>query len=118
MHWVGALANTMGSNPTFITMSKENLNKLVSNEKTDTVQRNKERIRNREMLRHSQKIALMVLNKLDDLDWTKETLAKEMNVSIEEVKKIVSGKENLTLKTLLLLESILDLYILNINLYK
>ena len=85
---------------------------LVSDEKTDTLERNKQRIKNRAMLRESQKIALKVLNKLDELGWTQKDLAAKMEVSPQQITKIVSGKENLTIETQIKLQTILDVPIL------
>ena len=47
--------------------NKEKFMQLVSNEKTNTLVKNKERVLNRQMLRESQQIALKVLNKLKEL---------------------------------------------------
>jgi transcriptional regulator with XRE-family HTH domain len=85
---------------------------IVSKEKTDTIKINSERIRNRAMLKESQDIALKVLLKLDKLKWSQKDLASAMGVSPQQVNKIVSGKENLTLETQLKLQTILDIPIL------
>ena len=61
--------------------NNEKFKSLISKEKTATVSRNKERIKNRARLRESQDIALKVLTKLDDLGWSQRRLAKELNVS-------------------------------------
>jgi transcriptional regulator with XRE-family HTH domain len=50
------------------------------------------------MLRESQQIALKVLMKLDDLGWSQKDLAKAMEVAPQQITKIVSGKENLTIE--------------------
>lgn len=92
--------------------NKEKFLALVSKEDSKTIERNKERIRNREMLRESQQIALKVLSKLDDLGWTQKYLAEKMNVSPQQISKIVSGKENLTIETQIKLQNILDIPVL------
>ncbi len=92
--------------------NKEKFLALVSNEKNDTFARNKERIRNRAMLRESQQIALKVLLKLDELGWTQKDLAREMKVSPQQITKIVSGKENLTIETQIKLQNTLDIPVL------
>ena len=51
------------------------------------------------MLRESQNIAIKVLRKLDELAWSQKELAREMGVSPQQISKIVSGKENLTIET-------------------
>jgi len=91
---------------------KDEFKKLVSNESTDTINKNRDRIKNRETLRESQRIAMMVLNKLDELGWTQRKLAQKMGVTPQQVTKIVKGKENHTLDTQVKLQTILDIPIL------
>tara|TARA_R110002094_G_scaffold44672_1_gene56596 strand:- start:499 stop:759 length:261 start_codon:yes stop_codon:yes gene_type:complete len=50
--------------------NNEKFKSLISKEKTTTVSRNKERIKNRARLRESQDIALKALTKLDHLGWS------------------------------------------------
>ena len=96
-----------------MTMSNiEKFTALVSSEKTNTVAKNRERIKNRAMLRESQNIALKVLDRLDELHWTQKKLAKELDVSPQQVSKIIKGQENLTLETQIKLQDILDIPIL------
>jgi transcriptional regulator with XRE-family HTH domain len=89
--------------------NKEKFQALVATEKTDTVARNKERIKNRARLRESQAIALKVLTQLDELGWSQRRLAQEMDVSPQQITKIVKGTENLTLETQVKLQEILDI---------
>lgn len=91
---------------------EEKFKALVSNEKTDTLAKNIERIKNRNRLRESQAIAMKVLDKLDETGWSQVRLAKEMGVSPQQITKIVSGKENLTLDTQVRLQEILNIPIL------
>lgn len=92
--------------------NKEKFLSLVSNEKTDTIERNRERLKSRAMLRESQQIAIKVLMKLDELGWSQKDLAKEMEVSPQQITKIVSGKENLTIETQIKLQDILNIPVL------
>jgi len=92
--------------------NKEKFMKLVSGEKTDTIERNRERIKSRAMLRESQKIALKVLLKLDEIKCTQKELATKMGVTPQQINKIVSGKENLTIETQIQLQNILDIPVL------
>jgi ribosome-binding protein aMBF1 (putative translation factor) len=92
--------------------NKERFLKLVSPEKCDTVKRMKERVKNRAMYKASQRIALKVLMKLEELDMSKEELAKEMKVSIKIVNGIVTGQQNLSLKTIVKLEKVLNIKLL------
>ena len=85
---------------------------LVSKDKTNTMERNKERIKNRARTRESQGIALKVLMRLDELGWSQKDLAKAMDVSPQQISKIVKGKENLTLDSQIKLQTVLDIPIL------
>ena len=88
--------------------NKEKFIQLVSGEDSKTLTDLKKRIKNREMLRESQQIALKVLMKLDNLGWSQKDLAKKMEVTPQQITKIVSGKENLTIETQIKLQNILD----------
>lgn len=92
--------------------NKEKFLKLVTEVDTKTIEEVKQRIKNRAMLRESQNIALKVLMKLDDLGWSQKRLAEELNVSQQQVSKICSGKENLTIETQIKLQSVLNIAIL------
>ena len=92
--------------------NKDKFLALVSEEDSKVLDRNRDRIRNRAMLRESQQIALKVLLKLDELGWTQKELANRMDVSPQQVSKIVSGKENLTIESQIKLQTILDIPIL------
>lgn len=92
--------------------NKEKFSSLVSPENTGTLERNRDRVKNRAMLRESQLIAMKALTKLDELGWSQRELAKRMNVSPQQISKIVSGKENLTIETQIKLQTILDIPIL------
>jgi transcriptional regulator with XRE-family HTH domain len=95
-----------------MTGKKEIFKALVSNEITNTVRKNKERIKNRARMRESQQIALKVLSKLEEPGWSQARLAKEMGVTPQQITKIVRGTENLTLETQVKLQEILDIPIL------
>lgn len=92
--------------------NKEKFLQLVSSEDTKTIAEVKKRIKNRAMLRESQQIALKVLLKLDDLGWSKKDLAQNMEVTPQQITKIVSGKENLTIETQVKLQQILGIPVL------
>ena len=64
------------------------------------------------MLRESQNIAMKVLLKLKELGWTQRDLALKMEVSPQQITKIVSGKQNLTIETQIKLQYILDIPVL------
>lgn len=64
------------------------------------------------MLRESQKIALKILLRLDELGWSQKDLAAKMQVSPQQVNKIIRGKENLTLETQIKIQEIMDIPVL------
>lgn len=67
---------------------------------------------NKSWLRYSQKIALLMLDKMEQKGLTQKQLAELMNCSQQYVSKILKGKENLSLETLSKIESALDIQIL------
>lgn len=92
--------------------NKEKFLKLVSDEKSPALGQLQKRIDNRYFLHESQQIALKVLMRLDELGWTKKQLAESMQVSPQQISKIVAGSENLTLSTIVRLQQILNIPIL------
>jgi len=92
--------------------NKNKFNQLVSGEDNRTLADVNKRIKNRAMLRESQQIALKVLMKLDEFGWSQKDLAKAMEVTPQQITKIVSGKENLTIETQIKLQHIIDIPVL------
>lgn len=90
---------------------KEKLFKIALEEDEKTLKQIKKRIQNRDALKESQQIALKVLLKLSELNWSQKDLANKMLVSPQQINKIVSGKENLTIETLVKLQKILNIKI-------
>lgn len=64
---------------------------------------------NRGWLRKSQEIAIRVLGVLDEKGMQQKELAEAMDVSPQQVSKIVKGKQNLTLQTISKLEQVLGI---------
>lgn len=93
-------------------LNKEKFLSLVSKEKVNTAERNRERIRNREMYRVSVSIALKVLNRMDELDWSKDRLSDELDLPMEKIEEIISGKYNHTLCTLVKIQKVMGIPIL------
>lgn len=67
---------------------------------------------NREWLRVSSRIAVLVLMALDDQKMSKKDLAVKMNVSPQYVSKIVKGQEKFNIETIIKLENALGISIL------
>ncbi len=91
----------------------KNFLKLVSPDKSETMEHIKERITNRYWLKYSQNIALNVLQQLEELNWSKETFAEKMNISIEEANDIVKGCSDLQMSKLIRIQNLLNINIIN-----
>lgn len=94
--------------------NKEKFLALVSKEETKTVENAKARLARKKYTRLSQKIALSILYRLDELDWKQVTLANQMGVSPQQVNKWVKGNENFTLDTLASLSEILGIDLISV----
>ena len=92
--------------------NKEKFLTLVAKEDAKTLAEVQLRIKNRAMLRESQKIAIKVLIKLDELKMSQKELATAMGIKPQQVTRILSGKENLTIDTQIKLQNILDIPVL------
>lgn len=76
----------------------------------------KEMDANESWLRHSQNIALIMLDKMDELKMTQKQLAEKMKCSHQYVSKVLKGQENLSLETLTKIERALGISIIKENL--
>jgi ribosome-binding protein aMBF1 (putative translation factor) len=85
---------------------------LAAGDDTNIGKKIQDRRHNREQLRESQQIALKVLLKLNELGWSQKKLAQKMQVSPQQISKLVRGNENLTLETQIRLQKILKIPIL------
>lgn len=70
------------------------------------------RQQNKSWLRYSQQIAMMMLDKMEELHLTQKALAKLMGCSQQYVSKILKGRENLSIETLCKIEEALHLSLL------
>jgi ribosome-binding protein aMBF1 (putative translation factor) len=91
---------------------KEKLSKLASDEPGGWLEDAKYRRENRAWSKKATIIALKVLNALKAQGLTQKDLAERMQVSPQQISKIVKGHENLTLETITNLESALGITIL------
>ena len=92
--------------------NKEKFLSLVSPENSETKETIRFRNENKAWLRESKRIAIKVLKALKALSLSQKDLAEQMGVSPQYVNKLVKGKENFTLETLVKLQSILDISLL------
>ena len=67
---------------------------------------------NKSWLRHSQKIAMMMLEKMETLGLTQRALAERMGCSQQYVSRILKGHENHSIETMCKIEEALDMAIL------
>lgn len=72
------------------------------------------RMANKSWLRYSQQIAMMMLDKMDELNMTQKKLAELMGCSQQYVSKVLKGQENLSLETLSKIERCLNIQILSV----
>ena len=91
------------------------INKLEAHE-SKTLSRWREaaeyRQTNKSWLRRSQRIAMLMFEKMDELHLTQKELAQRMGCTQQYVSKILRGKENLSIETLCKIEDALSLHLL------
>jgi plasmid maintenance system antidote protein VapI len=90
---------------------KEKIEKFLNTVEDDNgswLEKARYRRENRAWLRKSQRIAVRILSVLDKNGMQQKELAKALDVSPQQVSKIVQGKQNLTLETISKLEAVLD----------
>lgn len=69
---------------------------------------------NRDWLKNSRRVALRVLDVLEEKGMTQQTLADLLKVSRQQVSKIVKGQENFTFETIAKLENALGIVVMDI----
>ncbi len=67
-----------------------------------------ERHANKEWLRYSERIAMMMLDKMEELGITQESEAERMGCSQQHISRVLKGSENLSLETIFKIESALE----------
>ncbi len=92
--------------------------KLVSNEPSNFISKLAYYKANKNWLNKSAMIAVNVLEALKYKKLTQKQLAEKMNVSAQQINKIVKGQENLTLETISKLETALQISLLETIDYK
>lgn len=92
--------------------NKERFLQLVSHHDPKTMEMVKYRVENRYWIRESRQIAMAVIFQLEALGWSQKQLSNEMKVSPQYISKLLSGQENLTLETLMKLQTILNIPLL------
>ena len=67
---------------------------------------------------HSQTIATIMSNRMEQLGMTQRALAEKMNCTQQYVSKVLKGRENLSLETLCKIENALGIRILQAGIDK
>lgn len=67
---------------------------------------------NKTWLRYSQRIAMIMLDKMEELGLTQKSVAERMGCSQQYVSRILKGTENLSIETISKIETALGLEIL------
>ena len=80
----------------------------------DIVKDAKERIKNRDWLKYSQRIAIVVLTSLKAQKISQKELAERLGVTPQYVNKLVKGREKLNLETIAKLETALNIKLIEI----
>lgn len=70
------------------------------------------RMANKSWLRYSQMIAMMMLDRMEELELTQKSLAEKMGCSQQYISRVLKGRENLSIETISKIESALELEIL------
>ena len=70
------------------------------------------RMANKSWLRYSQLIAMMMLDRMEELHMSQKQLSELMGCSQQYVSKVLKGQENLSLETLSKIEQCLNLQII------
>ena len=70
------------------------------------------RLANKEWLRYSQHIAMMMFDKMEELGLTQKSVAERMGCSQQYISRILKGTENLSIETISKIENALNLSIL------
>lgn len=96
--------------------TKEEIISVLQKHSSETPSRWREkaewRIANRSWLRYSQRIAMMMLDKMDELGLTQKSVAERMGCSQQYVSRVLKGTENLSIETITKIESALGIEIL------
>jgi ribosome-binding protein aMBF1 (putative translation factor) len=92
---------------------KEKLFKQAAEQPSEWKAKAQYRLQNREWLKKSALIAVSVLDALKTQNLSQKDLAARMNVSPQQISKIVKGQESLTLETISNLETALGIAIIS-----
>lgn len=96
--------------------TKEEIVSKLNAHKSDTSsmwQENAEwRRANKTWLRYSQRIAMIMLDKMEELGLTQKSVAERMGCSQQYISRVLKGTENLSIETISKIEKALEVEIL------
>ena len=98
--------------PMTISNMKEKIDNLLSKEPSRWMEKALRDEANEAWLERSSNIALRILGALQATGMSQKELAEQIGVSPQQVNKIVKGRENLTLETIVKLEGALGIVLL------
>lgn len=97
-------------------MTKDNISKRLKGHSSDTLSKWQEkanwRMDNRSWLKYSQRIAMMMLDKMEELGLTQKSVAERMGCSQQYISRVLKGKENLSIEIISKIDEVLELEIL------
>lgn len=70
------------------------------------------RVANKSWLRYSQRIAMIMLDRMEELGLTQKSVAEKMGCSQQYISRVLKGTENLSIETITKIENALELEIL------
>ncbi|MGB0880413.1 MAG: helix-turn-helix transcriptional regulator [Polaribacter sp.] len=91
------------------------LNSLTSENKSRWEEKAKNRLANKSWLKYSRKIAIKINTHLQANNIKQRELAILLDVSPQQISKIIKGRENLTLETISKIEDALNTQLLELN---
>jgi len=92
--------------------------KLVSNKPSNFLSKFADYKKDQKWLDKSSEIAVNVLEALRNKNLSQKDLAEKLEISAQQVSKIVKGQQNLTLETISKLETALEISLMDILSYK
>ena len=93
-------------------MALENLNQYKSISPSGWKDEAEFRQKNKRWLRYSQHVAMLMLDKMEKLNWTQKVLADKMGCTQQYVSKVLKGGENLSIETICKIEDALGIRLL------
>lgn len=96
----------------------EKFAKLVSDKPSNFLAKLEYYETNKKWLENSSRVAVNVLEILKEKNWSQRDLANKMNVSAQQINKIIKGQQNLTFETIGKLEDTLGISLIEIVPYK